>query len=72
MRNGKILIQDTPQKLLATFQTNTLEEAFLILSQKQNEQMNNAKAISGTAQDISSTSTSVESFPASYGSKDVS
>ncbi|XP_019756664.2 ABC transporter G family member 23 [Dendroctonus ponderosae] len=68
MRKGKIMIQETPNKLLATFQTNTLEEAFFILSQKQNDQLNNTKAIGGT--DQGSTSTSVESFPANYGSKD--
>ncbi len=37
MRNGILLAEDTPQNIMTTFNTTTLEDAFLILSQKQGE-----------------------------------
>lgn len=37
MRHGQLLAETTPQALLARFQCTNLEEAFLILSQKQKE-----------------------------------
>lgn len=35
MRNGKLLAEDTPQNVMALANSSTLEEAFLILSRKQ-------------------------------------
>lgn len=37
MRNGILLAEDSPQNIMAMFQSTTLEEAFLILSQKQGQ-----------------------------------
>lgn len=37
MRNGILLAEDTPQNIMTMFNTSTLEDAFLILSQKQGE-----------------------------------
>lgn len=37
MRNGILLAEDTPQNIMTSFNTSTLEDAFLILSQKQGE-----------------------------------
>lgn len=37
MRNGILLAEDTPQNIMTAFNTSTLEDAFLILSQKQGE-----------------------------------
>lgn len=45
MREGKILAEESPEKLIASFGTETLEEVFLILSRKQDEaKLNNAIA----------------------------
>lgn len=35
MRNGILLAEDSPENIMRAFQTATLEDAFLILSQKQ-------------------------------------
>lgn len=37
MRNGILLAEDAPEKILQAFGTTTLEDAFLILSQKQGQ-----------------------------------
>lgn len=37
MRNGILLAEDTPQNIMTMFNTSTLEDAFLILSQKQGQ-----------------------------------
>lgn len=40
MRRGKLLAETTPNDLLARCATDSLEEAFLILSQQQNDTIN--------------------------------
>lgn len=37
MRNGILLAEDTPEKIMNRFESNSIEEAFLILSQKQGD-----------------------------------
>lgn len=37
MRNGILLAEDTPEKIMNKFESNSIEEAFLILSQKQGD-----------------------------------
>lgn len=62
MRNGKILAQESPQMLLSTYNKTTLEEVFLLLSQRQETNL---------IQETDSTSTSIESVAVGYRSKDV-
>lgn len=62
MRNGKILAQESPQMLLSTYSKTTLEEVFLLLSQRQETNL---------IQETDSTSTSIESVAVAYRSKDV-
>lgn len=61
MRNGKILAQESPQMLLSTYSKTTLEEVFLLLSQRQETNL---------IQETDSTSTSIESVAVAYRSKD--
>lgn len=52
MRGGKILAEESPEKLIASFGTETLEEVFLILSRKQDEsKLNSAIASMDTPDD---------------------
>ncbi|KAL5282687.1 hypothetical protein ACFFRR_005643 [Megaselia abdita] len=37
MRNGILLAEDTPERIMNKFESNSIEEAFLILSQKQGD-----------------------------------
>lgn len=37
MRNGILLAEDSPENILTAFNTSSLEDAFLILSQKQGQ-----------------------------------
>lgn len=37
MRNGILLAEDAPENIMSMFNSSTLEEAFLILSQKQGQ-----------------------------------
>lgn len=37
MRNGILLAEDSPENIMRVFRTDTLEDAFLILSQKQGQ-----------------------------------
>lgn len=62
MRNGKILAQESPQSLLTTYNKTTLEEVFLLLSERQETTL---------LQETHSTSTSIESVAVVYKSKDV-
>lgn len=82
MRDGRLLTEDSPDNLLATFNTQTLEEVFLILSQRQeagqlpllNETTVNSSQLNETNEQYESTSvmSSVQSIPEGYKSTDVS
>lgn len=59
MRNGQLLAEDSPDKLLTIYEQNTLEEVFLQLSQQQSKNLaNNNKNITNT--DVDSTSQRTE------------
>lgn len=51
MREGRLLAEESPSRLLQIFNTNTLEEVFLILSRRQEE---------GRLDNISSTSAAID------------
>ncbi|XP_076266304.1 ABC transporter G family member 23-like isoform X2 [Rhynchophorus ferrugineus] len=76
MRGGKLLAEESPARLLTFFQTETLEEAFLILSRKQEEgRLNNVmeNIIKDNEQngiEPAGSVTSVATFDIAYGSKD--
>ncbi|CAG9760962.1 unnamed protein product [Ceutorhynchus assimilis] len=76
MRNGKLLAEESPARLLQLFHTETLEEAFLILSRNQEDGIINSvmeacnrQNGNGVIESASST-TSVATFDMAYGSKD--
>ncbi|CAH1102721.1 unnamed protein product [Psylliodes chrysocephalus] len=81
MRDGRLLTEDSPDNLLATFNTQTLEEVFLILSQRQeagqlplsNETTVNSSRLNETNEQYESTSvmSSVQSIPEGYKSTDM-
>lgn len=62
MRNGKILAQQSPHSLLTTYNQTTLEEVFLLLSQRQEATLH---------RETHSTNTSIESVAVAYRSEDV-
>ncbi|KAL1498317.1 hypothetical protein ABEB36_009133 [Hypothenemus hampei] len=75
MRGGKLLAEESPARLLSLFQTDTLEEAFLILSRNQEEGRINrvieaANISNGNGSMQSVSSTSVSSFNIAYDSKE--
>lgn len=43
MRNGILLAEDSPTRIMSKFESNSIEEAFLILSQKQGEDIITSK-----------------------------
>lgn len=43
MRNGILLAEDTPDRIMSKFESNSIEEAFLILSQKQGDDIITSK-----------------------------
>lgn len=77
MREGHLLAEESPNRLLSIFNTETLEEVFLILSRRQEEgrldnlsyaisdDQNNSVIERGTS------TTSVATFDIAHGSTDV-
>ncbi|XP_030754576.1 ABC transporter G family member 23-like [Sitophilus oryzae] len=75
MRGGKLLAEESPARLLSFFQTETLEEAFLILSRKQeegrlNNVIDNINKQNGNGMESASSVSSIATFDIAYGSKD--
>ncbi|CAG9760963.1 unnamed protein product [Ceutorhynchus assimilis] len=72
LRKGKLLVQGSPNELLSFYNKESLEEVFLLLSQRQDESKlsSAANGISTLGSAASSTSSSMESFVAGYGSRD--
>ncbi|RZC34174.1 ABC transporter G family member, partial [Asbolus verrucosus] len=73
MRNGKLLAEESPTKLLNIFQTEVLEEVFFILSQRQSEGRLNELTLAGSLTQVqnSNTDVSLVSFDTTRGSTDV-
>lgn len=73
MRNGVLLIEDTPQNLLELCETTSLEAAFLKLSEQQDKRLQPPKAI--TTPEISEekakrlSKSKMEYFPPSFATK---
>lgn len=73
-----MLAEESPARLLTLFGTETLEEAFLILSRNQeegriNSALDAANRLQGNAiLESASSTTSIATFDIAYGSKDVS
>jgi hypothetical protein len=72
MRDGRLLAEESPSKLLRMFQTEILEEVFLILSQRQNDgRSDDAIAVHGPLVQSSNTDISMASFDTTRSSTDV-
>ena len=52
LRNGQLLAESSPNELLERFQTDSLEEAFLALSQQQTEDLQGNNMIPDTSGEI--------------------
>lgn len=73
MRQGKLLAEDSPEKLLSTFHTNSLEEVFLMLSRKQTEERLYEIQSESMLEDLNHTSSTVSMVMSDLNSsKDVS
>lgn len=79
MRDGKLLAEESPARLLQLFHTDTLEEAFLILSRNQEEgrinraleAANHPDHNANRVLDSASSTTSIATFDIAYSSKEV-
>ncbi|XP_066145077.1 ABC transporter G family member 23-like [Euwallacea fornicatus] len=74
MRGGKLLAEESPARLLEAFHTDTLEEAFLILSRNQDEgRINDAiETVNRPSENgvLGSSDASVATFDIAYSSKE--
>lgn len=77
MREGRLLAEESPGRLLSIFNTETLEDVFLILSRRQEEgRLDDLSDTSGDDQNNSviehaPSTTSVATFDIAHGSTDV-
>ncbi|KAI2474061.1 ABC transporter G family member 23-like [Diabrotica virgifera virgifera] len=84
MREGKLLAEESPTRLLTLFNSETLEDVFLLLSKRQEEgrlqeltshrvvdDQNNSMLANDTTGSTTSVATSVSTFEIGHGSTDI-